>query len=80
MARFEIEVPELHWATKEVEADTVEEAFKKVLDGDEESETSVEYSRTFEPSEVFWEGRQLPKTMKPEPATHVWTGTEVKPQ
>ena len=80
MARFEIEVPELHWATKEVEADTIEEAFKKALEGDEDAETGCEYSRTFEPSEVHWEGRQLPKTMKPEPATHVWTGTEVKPR
>src|ERR1035438_7642331 len=54
MAKFEIEVPELHWATKEVEAETIEDAFRKVLAGDEESETSVEYSRTFEPSEVHW--------------------------
>ena len=72
MARFEIEVPELHWATKEVEAETIEEAFKKALEGDEDAETACEYSRTFEPSEVHWEGRQLPKTMKAEPATHVW--------
>ena len=80
MAKFEIEVPELHWATKEVEAETIEDAFRKVLAGDEESETSVEYSRTFEPSEVHWEGRLLLKTSKAEPATHIWNGTEIKPR
>ena len=80
MAKFEIEVPELHWATKEVEAETIEEAFKKVLENNEDAETASEYSRTFEPSEVHWDGRQLPSTLKAEPATHTWNGAEVKPR
>ena len=80
MAKFEIEVPELHWATKEVEAETIEEAFKKILENNEDAETACEYSRTFEPSEVHWDGRQLPRTMKAEPATHTWNGAEVKPR
>jgi hypothetical protein len=80
MAKFEIEVPELHWATKEVEAETIEEAFKKVLENNEDAETACEYSRTFEPSEVHWEGRQLPRTMKADPATHTWNGAEFKPR
>jgi hypothetical protein len=75
MAKFEIVKPELHWATVEVEASTIEEAFEKALAGDEECETACEFGRTLEPSEFLWEGRPKDGEMP----THSWNGTEVKP-
>jgi hypothetical protein len=74
MAKFEISVPELHWAERVVEADTIEEAFQKVLKNEEDYETSVELGRTMEPSEVIWSGRQQGEDMP----THEWNGQEIK--
>ena len=58
MPVYLIQVPELHWATREIEAANLEEAFRRVQNGEEDSEVAVEYSHTLEPSDTIWEGSE----------------------
>jgi hypothetical protein len=56
MAKFIIEVPELHWSRREIEADTIGDAFRKTNKGAEFKEIGLVFDRTFSPEEQIWEG------------------------
>lgn len=56
MAQFIIKVPELRWSEKQVEAESMEEAFKKVAAG-EGKEIDCTPADPFPPDVSTWEGR-----------------------
>lgn len=56
MNKYLINVPELHWATYVVEAESIEDV--KAMDETdilEAEDLGASYSRTLEPSEINWE-------------------------
>ena len=48
MAIFHVEVREVHVSTRAVEAESAEEAIRKVKDGDDLEELTCEYSHTLD--------------------------------
>jgi len=53
MKKFTVERPEVHISFVEVEAETAEEAFDLVYEGEGE-EVALRYSYTLDPSEKSW--------------------------
>ena len=53
MKKFTVERPEVHISFVEVEAETAEEAFDLVYEGEGE-EVALTYSYTLDPSEKSW--------------------------
>jgi hypothetical protein len=52
---FNVEVPELHISTRQVEADSLEEAYRLVNTGEDDGkELSVEFKRTLEAENSPW--------------------------
>lgn len=56
MAKFIINIPELHYSEREVEAESLEEAFRVAADGDGD-EVACRFERSLEPDEYTWDGR-----------------------
>jgi hypothetical protein len=56
MAKFVIEVPELHWSKREIDADSIGDAFRKVNAGEDYREIGLDFDRSFLPDEQLWQG------------------------
>jgi hypothetical protein len=79
MPIFQVNVPELHWATYEVYAENVEELKDYITDiiyMEEIADLGTEFSRTMDPSEVSWEicdenGEHIEHYPEPKEITYV---------
>ncbi|GGG87020.1 hypothetical protein [Edaphobacter dinghuensis] len=56
MAIFIIEVPELHWSKREIDAGSIGDAFRKANTDTEFNEIGLQFDRSFLPDEQAWEG------------------------
>jgi len=53
---FIIEIPELHWSKREVEADSIEEAFRTANADAAFKEVGLQFDHSFLPDGQSWEG------------------------
>ena len=53
MPEYRVEVPEIHYQTMRVEADSPEAAARAVAEGDGEAEGALRYSATYEDGRFF---------------------------
>lgn len=61
MSTFIIEIPEIHWSKRKIEASTIEEAFAKAAAAEDNEELALVYSFTADPETKAWTGSPADK-------------------